>query len=519
MAITSSTPSKAIILSVGSAGNGGTANSADPKIAGTADAGTIIRLYDGVRLIGSTQVALDGSWSITPTADLKAGKHQFTAISIDGDAWGASSDQMVITIPTISHPPAPPEVTSLIDNIEPVAGPIPQNGWTDDPRPVLHGTAEPGSTITVFDGATQLGTASTGLDGKWSFQPDERLSEGPHAITATQTTASGTSGPSVELDFKIDTSVPPEPELTLIEDNVGPITGPVGPNGTTDDNRPVLSGTGVAGFVVNLFDNGQFMGAVTVEHDGTWSYRPTTPLADGDHTITLTQSNPATGATSGVATQSDAALDTADDHALLSAQGHSVALAGEDPLAVSVDENTDHRSTGVSPELNGTEHASFIGGAGGNEIVNLNVDPTSYLSQASAHIEGASGGSANTLHLTGDHQILDLTSLTGKTAAAKISGIEVIDLGGHSNTLKLSLTDVLNLGETDLFQKDGNQQMMITGSGGDKVDLSSSRISGLAEGEWEQHGTTQVGGVTYNVYEHSGAHAELLVQGVQLIVH
>jgi hypothetical protein len=42
----------------------------------------------------------------------------------------------------------------------------------------------------------------------------------------------------------------------------------------------------------------------------------------------------------------------------------------------------------------------------------------------------------------------------------------------------------------------------------------------LAEGEWEQHGTTQVGGVTYNVYEHSGAHTELLVQqGVQIAVH
>ncbi len=104
-----------------------------------------------------------------------------------------------------------------------------------------------------------------------------------------------------------------------------------------------------------------------------------------------------------------------------------------------------------------------------------------------AHIEGAKGGEVDTLHLTGDHQILDLTSLTGKTAAAKISGIEVIDLGGQNNTLKLSLVDVLNLAETDLFQKDDKQQMMVNGKEGDSVDLSNSHIAGLADGEWAQH--------------------------------
>jgi len=96
----------------------------------------------------------------------------------------------------------------------------------------------------------------------------------------------------------------------------------------------------------------------------------------------------------------------------------------------------------------------------------------------------------------------------------------VIDLGGQHNALKLSLVDVLNLGETDLFQKDGKQQMMVNGKDGDTVDLSNSHIAGLAEGEWAQHGTAQVGDVTYNVYEHSGAHTELLVQqGVQIVVH
>lgn len=38
--------------------------------------------------------------------------------------------------------------------------------------------------------------------------------------------------------------------------------------------------------------------------------------------------------------------------------------------------------------------------------------------------------------------------------------------------------------------------------------------------DWQAAGSTQVGGVEYNVYEHSGAHAEMLVkQGVTVDIH
>jgi len=84
-------------------------------------------------------------------------------------------------------------------------------------------------------------------------------------------------------------------------------------------------------------------------------------------------------------------------------------------------------------------------------------------------------------HLTGDHQVLDLTSLSGKTSAAKVSGIEAIDLGGSHNMLKLSRVDVLNLAEPDLFQKDGKQQMLVNGSHGDSVDFSNAHIASVTD--------------------------------------
>jgi hypothetical protein len=199
---------------------------------------------------------------------------------------------------------------------------------------------------------------------------------------------------------------------------------------------------------------------------------------------------------------------------------HQVVAADDAAQVVAATDHSTVDANGVhhtAVETDGTFHGTA---ANGNETVDLNVDPTAYFKQATAHIEGSKGAAIDTLHLTGDHQVLDLTSLTGQTAAAKVSGIEVVDLGGAHNTLKLSLVDVLNLGETDLFQHDGKQQMMVKGAEGDTVDLSNSHVAGLAEGEWQAHGTTQVGGVTYNVYEHSGVHTELLVQqGVQIVVH
>jgi len=60
----------------------------------------------------------------------------------------------------------------------------------------------------------------------------------------------------------------------------------------------------------------------------------------------------------------------------------------------------------------------------------------------------------------------------------------------------------------------------VNGSDGDSVDLSNAHIAGVADGVWHQEGTAQVGGVTYNVYEHTGAHTELLIQqGVQIALH
>ncbi|MCG1037920.1 Ig-like domain-containing protein, partial [Polaribacter sargassicola] len=86
--------------------------------------------------------------------------------------------------------------------------PIPD---TADNTPTLTGTGEPGSTITLTDGPTTLGTTTVGTDGKWSFTPSTPLGEGSHTIVVTTVdpygntnTTSGTPATGTDT-FIVDT--------------------------------------------------------------------------------------------------------------------------------------------------------------------------------------------------------------------------------------------------------------------------------------------------------------------------
>jgi hypothetical protein len=78
---------------------------------------------------------------------------------------------------------------------------------TNDTTPTLSGTAESGSTVTVYDGATLLGTVvATG--GSWSYTTTT-LSGGSHSFTATATdTAGNVSAASSGLAVTIDATAP-----------------------------------------------------------------------------------------------------------------------------------------------------------------------------------------------------------------------------------------------------------------------------------------------------------------------
>ena len=87
-------------------------------------------------------------------------------------------------------------------------GSSPSDGITSDTSLTINGMAEANSTVTVFDGASNLGTTTANGSGAWSFVDSRTLADGSsHSYTATATdTAGNTSGASAAFAVTIDTA-------------------------------------------------------------------------------------------------------------------------------------------------------------------------------------------------------------------------------------------------------------------------------------------------------------------------
>ncbi|MFA2535927.1 Ig-like domain-containing protein, partial [Pseudomonas chlororaphis subsp. aurantiaca] len=129
----------------GDIANGGRTDDTTPTLNGTAEAGSIVRIYNGTTLLGSVQAnASTGAWSYTPTALTNGTTYNFQVNATDaaGNTSGYSGSRAV-TIDTT--PPGAPVITSVMDNEGTVTGDIANGGTTDDTTPTLNGTAEANS--------------------------------------------------------------------------------------------------------------------------------------------------------------------------------------------------------------------------------------------------------------------------------------------------------------------------------------------------------------------------------------
>src|SRR5690606_16767940 len=52
--------------------------------------------------------------------------------------------------------------------------------------------------------------------------------------------------------------------------------------------RPTFNGSGAEpGSTINVYDDGVLIGTTTANPDGTWSFTPSSDLADGEHSLTF----------------------------------------------------------------------------------------------------------------------------------------------------------------------------------------------------------------------------------------
>jgi len=264
-----------------------------PLLEGTTTAGNTIAIYDGNTLLGNATVDLSGHWSFTPGIPLADGTHNITAVAINAAGNTATSAPFVVEVDTVAPTaPSTPVVTVNPDGVDVILSP---GQPTRDTTPTLSGSGNVGDVITIYNGSTPLGTTTVDGTGHWSWTPNPPLPNGTYDISLTATDKDGAgneSAASQAATIIIDTSAPATPAAPVVTDNVDAHTGPVSNNGSTNDGRPVLSGSGEPGAVITLYDNvngtKSVLGNVTVDPTGHWSFQPSTALSQGNHTFSTT---------------------------------------------------------------------------------------------------------------------------------------------------------------------------------------------------------------------------------------
>jgi hypothetical protein len=141
---------------------------------GTAEPGSVVTVtFPSGATATATANAVTGAFSITSPAGQPSGNVVTTA----RDAAGNTS---------------PADTDAIVENVPPSAPTI--NAGITDQANTVSGTGEPGATVTLFNGATQIGTATVAPDGTWSLVTAAPVANGA-VLTARQTDTAGNQGP------------------------------------------------------------------------------------------------------------------------------------------------------------------------------------------------------------------------------------------------------------------------------------------------------------------------------------
>ncbi|MBE1254278.1 Ig-like domain repeat protein [Enterobacter cloacae] len=272
--------------------NGDATDDKQPVFRGEgATPGDTVRLIVDDEVVGTAIVGEDGKWEVTPEKPLPEGSHTGKVIITDpagNDSEPSDDFKFIVT-------PEKPIIGEVEDDAGTVVGPIQNGGATDDTQPTFRGeNGTPGDTVRLIVDDELVGTAIVGDDGKWAVTPEKPLPEGSHTGKVIITDPEGNaSEPSDDFEFIVDLQGPDKPVIGDVEDDQGPVVGPIHDGDTTDDTQPVFSGDkGTPGDTVRLIIDDEVVGTAIVGDDGKWEVTPEKPLPEGEHEAVVVITDP-----------------------------------------------------------------------------------------------------------------------------------------------------------------------------------------------------------------------------------
>ena len=245
-------------------------------LTGSAPVNTTVNVFDGASKVGTVQVNSSGQWSVTTSA-LSDGFHKLTATDTNSvGKTSAASEAISVTIDT--HAPTAPKMGIYSTSGAAVSGTTANNDF------ILKGTAEASSTVKVFDGGNQIGTATTNSSGAWSFEATD-LANGGHNFTSKAMDAAGnTSSASAASGITVSAPAPTTAPTTV------PKTASIDFTNLYEGWNDTATIKGMANpyTQIKLLDGTQSLGSVKAGSDGSWSFK-TSALSDTVHTLSAQQ--------------------------------------------------------------------------------------------------------------------------------------------------------------------------------------------------------------------------------------
>ena len=250
-----------------------------PTFTGTAEAGSYVELLlDGAAVVGTGNAdPVTGAWSLN-SAVIPDGSHMIAARYFDIAGNQRISAALAVVIDTVAPSvPTAPDLTAASDS-----GVSNSDNITNVATPIFTGnSAEVGSTITLLDGGTPVGTGIADGTGAWTIT-SSGLADGVHNLMAQAIDAVGNvSAPSAALSVTIDSTAPAAPsvpDLTAASDS-----GISNTDNITNVTAPTFTGTAESGTTVTLFDGATVVGTA-VATGGNWTTVAST-LASGLHNL------------------------------------------------------------------------------------------------------------------------------------------------------------------------------------------------------------------------------------------
>ncbi|MDO6814530.1 Ig-like domain-containing protein [Cobetia amphilecti] len=429
----------------GETANGSTVN-------GSAEAGGTVEITNGDGdLLGRGTVADDGTFSITLSPKQEAGAELTATVTDAAGNESAVSDTLVVPEDADVTAPNTPTIASATDDVEAITGALEDGDSTNDTTPILGGTAEVGSTVTVTLDGEVIGTTTADSNGAWSFTPNTELGDGEHVFSVNATDAAGNeSAASGEFTLTVDTSAPNAPVLSETD-------------GTT------VAGTGEAGTTVEITNaNDDVVGTAVVDAEGNFSVE-LSPEQEAGSTLTATATDAA-----GNESAASAALDVPEDADVTAPNVPTIASATDDVEAVTGTLASGDSTNDATPTLTGSAEA------GSTVTITHNGE---VVDSVTADANGAWRYTPSAELTEGDH----VFSVTATDAA----GNESAPSGEFTLTVDTTAPDAPVLSETDGETANGSTVNGSAEAGG-TVEITNGDGDLLGSGTVADDGTFSI---------------------------